>query len=64
MSLSRRATLILALQRTLRSIEDREKLTPDDATLRELKRSILQTLAELDERAQNKERKAEDELAS
>lgn len=53
MSTSRRARLIHALQRTLRSIEDREKLTPDDATIRELKRSIVQTLAELEGREES-----------
>lgn len=41
-----------ALRRTLQSIEEREKLTPDDATLAELKRSIVQTLAELEGREQ------------
>ena len=64
MSASRRSRLIQALQRTLRSIEEREMLTPDDATLRELKRSIVQTLAELDGRedgrAQNSERRAQE----
>lgn len=50
MSTFRRSSLIQALQRTLRSIESHEKLTPDDATLRDLKRSIVQTLAELDAR--------------
>lgn len=51
---SRRSRLIEALQRTLRSIEERERLTPDDTTLRELKRSIVQTLADLDGRSQGK----------
>lgn len=41
-----------ALRRTLQSIEEREKLTPDDATLAELRRSIVQTLAELEGREQ------------
>ncbi|HET7346424.1 MAG TPA: hypothetical protein VFJ10_03795 [Acidobacteriaceae bacterium] len=46
----RRHALMQALRRTLQSIEEREKLTPDDATLAELKRSIVQTLAELEGR--------------
>lgn len=50
MSMSRRSSLIHALQRTLRSIEEREKLTPEDASIRELKRSIVQMLAELEGR--------------
>ena len=39
-----------ALRRTLQSIEEREELMPDDATLAELKRSIVQALAELEGR--------------
>lgn len=61
MSTSRRTALIQALQRTLHSIEDQEMLTPKDATIRELKRSIVQTLAELDSRAQPAESKTQDE---
>jgi hypothetical protein len=52
MALVRRHALVQALRRTLQSIEEREKLTPDDATLAELKRSIVQTLAELEGREQ------------
>ncbi|HLJ77966.1 MAG TPA: hypothetical protein VKT75_11170 [Acidobacteriaceae bacterium] len=63
MSTFRRSSLIQALRRTLRSIEDREKLTPEDATLRELKRSIVQTLAELDAREDGEHRSQAEEKA-
>jgi len=55
MALVRRHALMQALRRTLQSIEEREKLTPDDATLAELKRSIVQTLAEVEGREQTAE---------
>lgn len=57
---SYRPRLIQALRRTLDSIEQQERLAPEDANLRELKRSIVQTLAELDSRG---ERTEEGELA-
>ena len=52
---SYRPRLIQALRRTLRSIEEQERLAPEDANLRELKRSIVQTLAELDSRSEKTE---------
>lgn len=50
----RRHALMQALRRTLQTIEEREKLMPDDATLAELKRSIVQSLAELEGREEGR----------
>lgn len=51
----RRHALIQALRRTLQTIEEREKLSSGDPTLAELKRSIVQSLAELEGREEMRE---------